>query len=371
MKTRPNRAIASITGRGPISAGEFEAGQIEDGGKAGLLSRPQWSGSGVLVILAVSLCCGCATTTPTAQERVWPEPPARARIKYVRSIYGAEEFQRSLFGRLLPAPSAARIQKPYGVFADGKGRLYIADTARGLVMVLDYEEEKAFFIGARRDQGRLAKPVSVVAGSDERIYVTDVLQKRVVVYDRGGKFVLAIGRQGEFERPTGIALNEERGLIYVSDTPRHVVKVYDLEGNFRFEFRGDNERKIAFHHPTNIWIDEGGQVYITDSMNFRVMVFDADGRYLKNLGRIGTLPGMFARPKGVAVDYDGNVYVVDAMFHNVQVFDQQGQVLLVFGEHGGHPGGFWLPAGICIDKNGVIYVSDSFNHRIQVFQYIP
>lgn len=368
MKKKRNRpSVPQAPGFRPAAPGQAKAGA---GDRAGLLKWMRAKVGSVFLVLALALCSGCATTPPTV-ERVWPEPPARPRIKYVRSIYGGEEFERGLFGRLSRGFSPVRIKKPYGVFSDGKGRLYIADTAWGLVLVLDFAEKRAFFIGDSRDQGRLAKPVNVVADSGGRLYVSDVLQKRVVVYDRDGEFQFAIGGRDEFERPTGVALNEEKGIIYISDTPRHVVRAYDLEGNFKFEFRGDVDRKIAFHYPTNIWVDEGGQVYVTDSMNFRIMMFDAEGRYLKKIGKIGTLPGMFARPKGVAVDYEGHVYVVDAMFHNVQILDQEGRILLSFGELGSGPGQFWLPAGISIDQDGTIYVSDSFNHRIQVFQYLP
>ncbi|MBI5115456.1 6-bladed beta-propeller [Candidatus Poribacteria bacterium] len=325
--------------------------------------------AGILLLMAVSFACGCAATPPVT-EQVWPPSPARARIRYVRSIYDDSEVKGAAFKRWVSRSSPMQIKKPYGVFSDDRGRVYVADTAWGLILVLDYTQGRSFFIGGENGNGRLAKPVNVIADGSGNVYVVDALQKRLVIYDANGKFLNAIGRQGEFERPTGIALDEEKSRIYVSDTLRHVVRAYDAGGKFQFEFRGDSDQNVTFHDPTNIWVDKAGSVYVTDSMNFRILVFDADGRYIKKIGRIGVLPGMFARPRGVAVDSEGHIYVVDAMFHNVQIFDQEGRLLLGLGKFGSGAGEFWLPAGICIDREDFIYVSDSLNHRIQVFQYL-
>ena len=200
-----------------------------------MLNRPRATVGGIIAMLTVCALSSCATTKEPAVERVWPEPPARARIKYIRSIEGNEDFRHSFFGGLSSNVPSIRIKKPYGVFSDGAGKLYVADTAWGLVLVIDFIEEETFFIGAGRDSGRLEKPVNVTVDASGRVYAVDVSQRRVAVYDSDGQFIFAIGGADEFGRPTGIALNEILGRIYISDTARHVVRTYDFEGNFLFK----------------------------------------------------------------------------------------------------------------------------------------
>ena len=89
----------------------------------------------------------------------WPQPPNEPRIRFVRSWTGSADFKKKVSVKdiLLGREDAAAIglNKPYGVAADSKGRVYVCDTIQSKVVVLDPVKQEARFLGAA-GQGMLA-----------------------------------------------------------------------------------------------------------------------------------------------------------------------------------------------------------------------
>jgi hypothetical protein len=327
------------------------------------------------VLIALLVCFGCASSPPKQHEIVWPGPPETPRIRFVKSVSSQADVEKSSFGKWLKTVFTGKepkpeLVKPYAVHADKEGRLLVADSAWGKILVFDFKNNNFFIIGVD-GPGVLAKPLGVTTDSAQRVYATDVSQKRGVVYDRSGKFLFAFGEQGKLEQPVGIALNETLKRIYVSDTRRHAISVFDMQdGKFLFEFGERGTADGKFNYPINLAVDKNGKVYVMDMFNFRVQIFNADGKFEFKFGSVGDGLGQFSKPKGIALDSEGHIYVADAAFNNIQIFDQQGRLLLFFGEFGSRAGQFWLPAGMDIDANDLIYVADQYNHRVNIYQYL-
>jgi DNA-binding beta-propeller fold protein YncE len=333
-----------------------------------------------LGVLLLSLA-GCATPeqevtqAPDLEELVWPLPPEQPRIKFVRSFSFRKDVEEEIGIDLADVllgkrkGSGESLKKPYGVHADKDGRIFVADTGWGKVMVFDFQNKK-FSVWGESGQGFLSKPTGIASDSQGRVYVTDSIQKRVVVYDRDGKFLSAMGKKGELERPVGIAVNEGLGRVYVVDTKKHHIAVFDMDGALVSTIGERGAGPGQFNLPTNLTVGGDGRLYVMDTMNFRVQILDPEGKALKSFGTNGDQPGQFARPKGIAVDSDGHIYVVDAAFNNFQIFTSEGELLLFVGAGGQGLGQFWLPAGAYIDGQDRIYVADQYNFRVQVFQYL-
>lgn len=327
----------------------------------------------LLLFCALSISAGCATPKPA--EVIWPLPPEEPKIKFVKSITGSRDVEKQTFWKqvgelIVGAQPSARLAKPYAVHMDREGRLLVTDSGWASVLVFDTKNQQFTLIGLE-GPGVLAKPMGVTTDAAGRIYVTDVVQNRAVVYDHSGNFLLAMGEKGRFDQPVGIAVNDALKRVYIADTKKHKVSVFDAdEGKFLFEIGGRGVEDGLFNWPTNIAVDKDGKLFVMDTFNFRVQVFDADGKFQAKFGGVGTALGHFAKPKGIALDSEGHVYVVDAAFSNIQIFDQQGQLLLFFGGFGSRPGQLWLPAGMAIDEDDQIYVADQYNHRINIYQYM-
>lgn len=327
--------------------------------------------SGTLALIGLACLCGCATAPETKDEKLlWPLPPEEPRIAYVRSLLGEADFvKRSFFDFLLGSPSMGGLGKPYGVFARGD-KVYASLTARGMVAVINAKERTVTYRGDR-GAGKLSLPMGVAEAANGTLFVSDARLNRVFGYNAEGDLTVAIGKKDELLSPSGIAVNDELGRLYVVDTPGHNVHVYSLPGVslFTFGVRGSGDGQ--FNYPTNVALDRRtGNVYVVDTQNFRVQVFDKDGKFLKKFGQIGDRLGDFARPKGIGIDSEGHVYVADAAFDNFQIFNEEGQLLLYVGRAGLEPGTFQLPAGLYVDDKDRIYVADQLNGRVQVFQYL-
>ncbi len=330
----------------------------------------------VVAMAAVSIFAGCATA-PSAPmpEYVWPLPPDTPRIRFVETFWNTEQMKtqtRSWIKDVVLGPdtkNARRMVKPFAVTTDKQGRIYVTDTGLGTVWVFDREKNEVRFLG---DDGavHLATPSGIAVDDRGIVYVADTKLDRIFAFDQKGKVVLAIGQPDEFYNPSGLAIDGKSGRLYVTDSGRHKVRVYDtVSGKFLFEFGKRGPESGEFNFPTHLFL-KAGRLYVSDTMNFRVQVFTLDGRFVRKYGEMGSDLGQLARPKGVAVDSEGHVYVVDAAFANFQIFDDKGDLLMFVGRTGWSPGEFWLPAGLHIDDKDRIYVVDQYNRRLQVFEYL-
>jgi hypothetical protein len=166
---------------------------------------------------------------------------------------------------------------------------------------------------------------------------------------------------GEFVEPTGIAVVQQTGDVYVVDTNNSRVDSSGPEGAFRFAIGwGVADGKAEFETCTTAC----------------------------RAGIPGAGAGQFRSPHGVAVDNDaksasfGDFYIVDSENHRVQKFDAEGHFLLTFGKGVNHategnvctsaepascgegqfglePGELSITAGgVGVGPGGVVYVGD-------------
>ena len=330
----------------------------------------------------VVLFSGCATSSkePEFQRLVWPPPPQTARIEFVRSFISDQDLKHdTTFSQRLmnflsgDKPTPNRIVEPMGlVVSDDGKRLYMSDFGHLAVFIFDFEKNSFSKVGSNEP---LARPVGVALDGQENLYVVEQEKKGISVFDRAGKRLRFI-TDPSVERPTGIALDRTRGLIYLADTGHsksktHTVKVFDFNGKLLRSIGGAKGSKPGqFMFPTYLAVDDVGNVYVTDTLNSRVQKFDPQGKYVQTFGSRGNAWGMFDKPKGVALDQFGNVYVADSGWSNVQIFNQKGQVLLFFGGRGPIPGMLKNPTAVTIDRDNQIYVADYLNHRICVYRLV-
>ncbi len=327
-----------------------------------------------MMLLALSCTTQRAVIDRSAMDRIlWPGPPERPRISYLWSISLLSGSEGSRASRFLGGDDDAtdpktseRLLRPYSIFVDEQGVLYITDPGAYRITIIDPKSGDARNILDAGKQEFLS-PIGIVAFHG-KAYVSDSSWNKVFIFDAEGKLTGEF--QGEFKRPTSLALDRSRGRIYVSDTLAHVIYRYDLEGK-RLGALGRNGSEAGeFNFPTHIWIDKTGRLYVTDAMNFRIQIFSPDGIYEGSVGKLGDAYGDLEKPKGVAVDSEGNIYVVDSIKDMVKIFSREGKLLLFFGQQGRDFGQFWLPSGIFIDDKDQIYVADTYNGRVQVFRYL-
>ncbi len=336
-----------------------------------------------LLIGIATLSGACASTDPVKIELpVYPPAPETARFYFERTVAtsaatdipGGEDKLKALLTGSTDA-GALGFGKPFDI-AVHRGRLFVTDSARRLIHVLDFMENKSFQFGDRDDGGDVDKPLGIAADRNGHIYVCDATKKSIMVFNRDGDFIKHIGTRENFDRPAGVDVSPDGTQLFVVDTGgvdsrKHRIVVFDVESGEHVKdlsMRGTGEGELNL--PRDVKLGPDGLLYVTDGGNFRVQVFDQEGEYVRAWGKPGKRFGQFSRPKGISIDPQGNIYAVDAAFGNFQIFTPEGRLLLFVGDRSTtqEPGKFMLPAGIDVDEDGRVYVVGQYFRKVDVFR---
>lgn len=323
----------------------------------------------LLLFLIIFGLTGCAGISGDSGNFVWPPPPETPRIRYVETWTGLYDFgkQSAVLDVLMGPEIVRRVKRTNGVLADSAGNIFVADSEQRTIFVFDKQKKTVRFIG----DGTVQAPIDLAFDNKGGVlFVSDSRVKKVFAFDaNSGRLLKTMGGRADLQHPTGIVYDEGRERLYVSDTKKHVINVYDKDDRKLFTIGKEGNANGELYYPTYLAFRHN-KLYVVDSFNFRVQIFDPEGNFLKKFGRLGDSSGSFARPHGIGVDSDGHIYVVDSAFSNFQIFNEDGRLLLWIGGSGAKTGNFQGPTGMFIDESDRIYVSDTFNRRVEVFQYL-
>ena len=213
------------------------------------------------------------------------EPPGHATaLPEVQSLAG--NVRNAFVSFIYGGPSVLRT--PQYLTTDSQQRVILSDPGVPAVHVLDPKGKTSFSILGRQGR-RMQSAAGVAVDGEDNIYVADSERGMVLVYDRYGKFVRYIGEvhgENAYERPTGIAIDRKAGHLYLADSPRHLIFMLDLEGNLlkRVGATGNETDKEGFKHrtktgqemfnyPTEIAVSDH-EVAVLDSFGTRVQIMD-------------------------------------------------------------------------------------------------
>jgi DNA-binding beta-propeller fold protein YncE len=267
--------------------------------------------------------------------------------------------------------------QPAKVTTDSKQRIIVTDPSAARVHIFDFVNRKYSSIAPQ--DGSLRVPLGVAVDADDNIYVTDVARGMILVFSPSGRLQRYIGNgkgEGLFEQPAGIAIDKKRGWVYVADSTRNVVFMFDIAGNLlgqvgardvqlggRFGTRQGGSEPGQFNFPSDLAIN-GEELAVLDTSNSRIQTFDLEGRFKGEFAVGGVEQGSVRA--GIALDEQSRVYLVGST-NSVQVFDANGRPLNNFGRGGEGRGQFSGPAGIWADSDDRVFIADSGNRRVQVF----
>ena len=296
--------------------------------------------------------------------------------------------------------------------ADHAGRLYVADTANGNIVEIDWERSQVRrrfgSPGAGRGQ---FEDIVALAVSGRELAIADAGNRKIEFFRlpepqaaatqverlpsvrRGGTAnlescrrayafqggdllclddskgrVVRLDAQGRekatfaarIERPKRAAIDAKDIAIADGDS----VKILSHDGALRFNVGSGGSRDGEFYDIGGLHL--GAYLYVADTGNRRVQIFTRDGilvNKLKDSEGGGDRPKRVGRPVAVVTDGSGAIYIADADSNAVQVFSATGEWRHALG---GAARGYQALHGLAVDGDNRLYVHASTERARQV-----
>ena len=308
----------------------------------------------LLVLVFYSVMIFMGRTPVSAVDVVIPQSPGVATFD--KMIYGG-------FGEM-------QFDKPMAV-TTAHSRIYISDTNNTRIQVFDNNANFLFAFGEKgTEAGQFLYPYGIAGDRNGNVYVSELYLSRVQVYNADGEyqrdFATGLVEAGLIKSPGDITIVENE--MYLSDISRNRILVINLETEELIRQIGLEYDLMA---PNGVAVDESGNIFVVDTGRQRVVVFDKDGNPVRVINGTPTGHGInsvLINPRGISVDRSGNVYVVSNLSHTVFVFDREGKQIHSFGGQGDGNLQFMFPNGLHIDNAGRIFVTDTTNQRVAIYR---
>jgi sugar lactone lactonase YvrE len=318
--------------------------------------------------------------------------------------------------------TAANLNGPEGVAADGLGNLYIGDynncRVRRVVLATDIISTFAgngscsySGDGGAAAAASLAYPSGVAVDTANNLYIGDTNNYVIRMVTKANNKISTIAgnhtagftgdggaaTSAEMQRPFGIAVNGAGTLVTFGDYDNHRVRQFTVGGNIKTVAgtgtactwstsnscgEGGLATSASLYYPVGVALASGGAVYLANSGNMVIDSFTVGGNLNVKAGNhsntmetlVTGTPATGAElnyPWGLANDSAGNVYVADSHNFVVRELVKSSGLLNIIAGNGTSgftgDGGAGASAelsyawGVTKDAAGNVYISDGYN----------
>jgi hypothetical protein len=258
-----------------------------------------------------------------------------------------------------PSTVGSGLNAPQGVYADGAGNVYIANTNGNSVIKVPFSG------GAYGTQILLTTntsfPGGVAVDGAGNVYVADYGNNQVdLIPWNGSSYGTQTTVGSGLSSPNSVAVDGS-GNVYVAD-----------EGNSRIvkipwnastaTFGTQSAIGSGWNSPTGVAVDAAGNVYVAEFYTHKVYQLPVSGT---SYGSVVDIGSGWSRPFNVSVDSNGDVYVADSGTNEVSMVAWNGssfgtQTVVASITATGLDGA----TGVSVDGLGNIYIADQNNDRI-------
>lgn len=271
-----------------------------------------------------------------------------------------------------PGTDPGQLYEPIGIAADRSGRWYVAN--QGLDRVDVFGPDGAFqrTIGAPgTGAGQLDTPYAVALvpyDRGQRVVVADTLNDRLQVFGLGGIPVMTVSSVAgatptTLDRPAGLAVDEDDGLLAVADPGNDRVLVLDHSFGLVQEIATPPAEEVI------------GVALSPDGSVVYVALYDepgigayrtSDGQALAPIVGAGSVPAVH-----ITTDRIGFLYVTAPDVGQVQKWSPAGELQwTIDGTDVGAPD-LVQPFGVAVDGTGHLAISDFGTHQVQEVALCP
>lgn len=217
------------------------------------------------------------------------------------------------------------LREPRQVQVDAAGRVLVLEQDRTRIRTFNY---RGIYLGDLVPAG-LPDDYQIAAftlGPDSTLWLADGKNGEILLYDYPSmrlrrRFGIRGDEEGQFQSIAAVAVNER--YVVVLDYTGLAVQVFNHRGDF-LEGWGQHAMGGAnFSLPRSIAIDAQDRIAVTDSLRHDIKYFDVQGKFIGHFGGAGRKPGSVSFPCGISVTSDGRVYVAERGNARVQVFQER------------------------------------------------
>ncbi len=300
--------------------------------------------------------------------------------------------------------TVARFNSPAGLYEDGSGNLYIADSANFALRKMTVADATvATYAGAQSigssdgtgTEARFSAPQGIAA-DDDMVYVADTGNDTIRAIDLAtGKVTTLAGAVGQtghadgpllsarFDGPQGLALDTASQMLYVGDMLNRVVRQIDLgQGVVSTLSYSGGAGFEGLDGPSGLALDDA-RLFVADSDDDDVVAIDVQKVQISLVAGQNDTPGTadgvganaaFYTPTGIAADGLGNLYVADNQASTIRkVVVASATVSTIAGnpDMAGHRDGagamsyFAQPFAVTANDLGDLFVSDTNNNVVR------
>jgi len=187
--------------------------------------------------------------------------------------------------------------KGNGMTYDAQGRLLVCEHVTSSLVRMDPDGTggNRETLASHYEGKELNSPNDVIVANDGSIYFSDPWYGRMPVFgiererELGFQGVYRIAPDGgdpqllvdDFEQPNGLCFSPDESLLYINDTPRAHIRVFDRQpdgtiGNSRMFFENIGSGVIEEGIPDGMKCDEHGNIYVTGPGGVWVIGPDAE-----------------------------------------------------------------------------------------------
>jgi tripartite motif-containing protein 71 len=170
----------------------------------------------------------------------------------------------------------AETLRPNGLHVLDDGRLVMTDSGNHRFLITSAAGEIQTAVGGRGDEpGQFNFPDELIVTASGEIWIVDVINCRVQIFDLDGKFLRTFGEVGQgagtFGRPKGIAIDEQRGRVWISESMGNLLQGFTKEGEIK-SILGGADDEWSFASPRGLFLREG-RFYVVNRLHNEVLVF--------------------------------------------------------------------------------------------------
>ena len=199
---------------------------------------------------------------------------------YVTSKHKLQKFARN--GKRLESTGKEEASSKNDGFNDPRGitlqnkKVYVCDRNNHRIQVFDLKLKYLESIGFYgREIGKIYAPYDVKFDKDGNMYIVELGNRRVQVMNANGQFIRFFGnnRKGNIGLPTGLHVDKDENIVYISDFADDRIVVYTTSGKFVGIISSHGTGVGQLHSPYCM-TSRDGKLYVCDSGNNRVQTFN-------------------------------------------------------------------------------------------------